>query len=123
MVEENLAELMRRFKEALEQVCEDRPLCASDIQLPIFRPPASPAVTQSIRGYEGGAYDPQTLGVACIVIPSAEFRGANSTGDWGFKPARPLPYPKPLQPSSISMISNRSGPPFPPVRPPAPGSR
>ena len=94
MVEENLAELMRRFKEALEQVCEERPLCASNIQLPIFRPPASPAVTQSIRGYEGGAYDPQTLGVACIVIPSAEFRGSNNTGDFNLKPVThpPLPF-------------------------------
>jgi len=70
------AALERRFKAALDHVHLGG-LQASDLQLPIYASPQ--CCTQPLESYDGGAFDPQKLGVACIVVPSAEFRGANST--------------------------------------------
>ena len=72
----DLAALERRFKRAMDHVHLGG-LHASDLQLPIFASPQ--CCNQPLEGYEGGAFDPHKLGVACIVVPSAEFRGANST--------------------------------------------
>lgn len=68
--------LEQRFKQAMDHVHLGG-LQASDLQLPIYASPQ--CCKQPLEGYEGGAFDPQKLGVACIVVPSAEFRGANST--------------------------------------------
>ena len=63
------------FKDALQHVGRLPP---SGLRLPIFA--SLPTVQQTKEGYEGGEYDPQQLGVACIVVPPLTGRGANTKG-------------------------------------------
>jgi len=79
---------MRRFKQALDHIHETGLLQPSDLQFPIRASP--PTAMQPIPGYEGGALDPQKLGVACMVVPPSQGRGVYSTGEWGLK-AVPTP--------------------------------
>ena len=94
----------RRFKEALDHVLGTGRLRPSDLQLPIWRMSSFPTFRQNLDGYEGGAFDPLTLGVACIVVPSSD-RVASVMGDWNLNPVRTpsLPPPDP-PPASISIL-------------------
>ena len=78
------AGLMRRFKQALDHIRESGRLRPSDLQLPSQASP--PTYTRPIAGYEGGAFDPHTLGVACIVVPPTHGRGPYSKGEFSFNP-------------------------------------
>ena len=65
------AERELQFKQALVHFHETGRLHPSDLQLPIMRG-SPPTYMWFIPGYEGGAYDPERLGVACIVVPPLE---------------------------------------------------
>ncbi|KAJ1485227.1 hypothetical protein T484DRAFT_1794482 [Baffinella frigidus] len=69
----------------LEHIHDTGLLHAADLQLPILASP--PTCVQSIPGYEGGVFDPQKLGVACIVVPPSDCRGPNTLGDFQFTSA------------------------------------
>ena len=70
------ADLERRFKEALKHMHGSGRLHPSDLQLPIQ--PSPPTNVKLIEGYEDGEFNPEKLGVACIVRPPSEGRGANT---------------------------------------------
>ena len=97
-------ELERRIKQALERFRGTGLLHAANLQLPIMRG-APPTNMWFVLGYEGGAYDPAKLGVACIVVPPTDGRGKNTLGDYNLHAVRPpaLPFPPPPPPSSISI--------------------
>ena len=78
------AELMRRFKQALEHVSETGRLHPSDLQLPIQATPQT--AKKLLSGYEGGSFDPLHLGVACIVVPPSLGRCAKAEGGWSLNP-------------------------------------
>ena len=70
----DLRGLLWRIKQALEHVHETGRLRPSDLQLPIY---ASPQYyKQILPGYEGGDFDPERLGAACIVAPPSKGLGA-----------------------------------------------
>jgi len=73
------------FQQALKAIRETGGLRPSDLlQLPVRTSP--PTTLQFIRGYEGGALNPHTPGVACIVVPQEQGRGADYTkGPWHFR--------------------------------------
>ena len=80
------AELMRRFKQALDHVCQTGRLRLADLQLPIRLGPFDTSIS-SVAGYEGGEFDPEKLGVACILVPPTEGRGSNAKGSsWSVNP-------------------------------------
>ena len=97
--------LRRRFKQALEHIDETGRLRPSDLQLPIF---ASPQYyNQPLKGYEGGAFDPEKLGVSYIVVPPKDGRGPNSLlGDWNLNPVPTPPLLTTHLPSSVSILLN-----------------
>jgi len=72
---------MRRIKQALDHIHETGHLCSSDLKLPIKLSPFDTAVSP-IAGYENGEFDPERLGVACIVVPPAEGRGSDTKGTY-----------------------------------------
>ena len=74
-------ELMRRFKQVLEHVGEARRLRPSDLQLPIRLSPFDTSISP-LAGYEGGEFNPESLGLACVVVPPTEGRGSNTKGTW-----------------------------------------
>ena len=86
------ADLMERFKEVLGCVLETRRLRPSDLQLPIRLSPFDTSICP-LSGYEGGEFDPERLGVACIVVPPTEGRGSNTKGSWSVSQAMPPPIP------------------------------
>jgi len=89
MEEDDRPGLEKCFKEALEHVRETGLLHPSDLQLPIqASPPTSMLPTP---GYQGGTFDPQQIGVACIVVPPPEGRAPYSLGDWGLHTVRAPP--------------------------------
>ena len=67
------AGLARRIMRALERIDEAGRLRPSDLQLPIYASPQYYA--QHLQGYESGAFDPERLGAACIIVPPSEGRG------------------------------------------------
>ena len=75
------AELMRQVKQALDRIHETGRLRSSDLQLHIQLAPFDTAI-MPLSGYEGGEFDPERLGTACIVVPPTEGRGSNSKGDY-----------------------------------------
>ena len=80
MEERDSPALVRRFKQALDHVHESGGLRPSDLQLPIY---ASPQYyKQLLPGYEGGAFDPERLGTACIVVPPSTDHGASTPCTW-----------------------------------------
>ena len=101
MQEHDPAGLMRRFEQALEHY-DAGGLHPSDLRLPIWRG-SPPTYMWFLPGYEGGAYDPEKLGVACIVVPPPTGLGANTLGDFCFKavPPPPLPSRAPVCPPVI----------------------
>jgi len=69
-------DLVQRFMQALEHVHESGRLRDSDLQLPIY---ASPQYYKLLlHGYEGGAFDPERLGAAFIVVPPPTGIGPNT---------------------------------------------
>ncbi|KAJ1495319.1 hypothetical protein T484DRAFT_1762975 [Baffinella frigidus] len=66
MEERDPANLRKRFKQALDHFHESGRLRPSDLQLPIQLSPYETSV-HSLTGYEGGEFDPERLGAACIV--------------------------------------------------------
>jgi len=86
MWDRDRAELMRRFKQVLDCVSETRSLRPSDLQLPIRLSPFD-TTTFPLSGYEGGEFDPERLGVACIIVPPTEGRGSNTKGSWSVSQA------------------------------------
>ena len=94
MEERDPAGLRRGFKQALDHFHENGRLRPSDLQLPIMRG-SPPTGMWFIPGYEGGAYDPEKLGVACIVVPPLTGIGSNTMGTWNLKPV-PTPLLDPL---------------------------
>ena len=79
------AELMRRFKQTLDHVCQTGRLSPSDLQLPLQLSPFDTSILP-LTGYEGGEFDPERLGAACIIVPPAEGRGSNTKGTWSVNP-------------------------------------
>ena len=74
MEERDSPALVRRCKQALDHVHESGGLRPSDLQLPIY---ASPQYyKQLLPGYEDGAFDPERLGTACIVVPPSTHQGS-----------------------------------------------
>jgi len=101
MADHDRAGLMRLFKQALD-VRGAGPLHPSHLQLPIMTSP--PTVMQNLAGYEGGAFDPLQLGVACIVVPPSEGRAPNINkgGTWNLNP---VPNPAlPDHPSTLQLL-------------------
>ena len=96
------AELMRLFKQALDRI-HGGDLRASDLQLPIYATP--PCYKQTLPGYEGGAFDPERLGAACIVVPPSQGRGENNQGVYNLNavPPRPSPPDHPPKPQTLSF--------------------
>ncbi|KAJ1479948.1 hypothetical protein T484DRAFT_1748878 [Baffinella frigidus] len=80
MAQYDRAGLERRFKAALEHVRETGSLRPSDMRLPIFAAPLT--ATQFVLGFAGDSFDPQKLGVACIINPQSKGRGPTTKGDW-----------------------------------------
>ena len=102
MEERDPAGLVRRFKQALEHMDETGSLRPSDLQLPIY---ASPQYyKQPLQGYDGGAFDPERLGAACLVVPPAEGRGAYTPCTWNLKVPPPLPS-FPDRPSALQHLA------------------
>ena len=95
------AALMRRIKQALDHVHETGRLRPTDLQLPIY--PSPQYGKQTLQGYEGGEFDPEALGVACIVVPK-DGRGFNP-GDYNLNPVPP-PSPLPDHPSSLQHLNS-----------------
>ena len=85
MDEHDSAALMRLFTKVLEHVRATDPsrLHSSDLELPILE---DPTCKQLLEGHEGGEYDPERLGVACIVVPPLTGRGRNSKGAFNLNP-------------------------------------
>ena len=111
MEEKHPEELERRFKQALDSFHEAGHLRSSDLQLPIMRGPP-PTCKQFLQGYEGDSFDPVKLGVACVVVPPSEGRGANAKGSaWNLNPAStpPLTTPLPSKPPSRPAESLSGG--------------
>ena len=111
MEERDRPGLMRRFKQVLEHVGEARRLHPSDIQLrpsdlqlPIWLSPFDTAISP-LAGYDGGEFDPERLGLACILMPPTEGRGSNTKGSYSLiaVPAPSLHAQPPVcPPSSLS---------------------
>ena len=100
----NTVERERRFHQAVDHVRQHGRLHPSDLQIPIL---TDPYCTQPLLGYEGGSYNPYTLGAACIVVPPSEGRGPNSKGLFN------------CNPDSIAKKKATSVPGFAAVRAPA----
>ena len=83
MAEYDPADLDRRFKQALGHVVETGRLRPSDLQIPIL---TDACFMQPLPGYEGGCYNPYTLGTACIFVPPSKGRGPNTQGDFNVNP-------------------------------------
>ena len=84
MEEHDSEGLMQRFKQALDHIRESGRLHDFDLQLPVVE---DFTFKQRLHGYVGGTYDPEALGVACIVVPPPQGRrGPNSKGDFGLNP-------------------------------------
>ena len=118
LLDMNYQEMERRFKQALDHFNETGRLRPSDLQLPIMEGPP-PTCKQDLEGYEGGVFDPEKLGVACIVVPPSEGRGANEKGStWNLNPVSPVPPPP--APCLTACQAGPSAPPTPCVtaRPP-----
>ena len=82
MEEHDSSALMRLFKQSLDHVRETGRLHSSDLQLPVLD---DPTFMQPLEGYEGDKYDPERLGVACIVVPPGH-RGKNTKGLFNLNP-------------------------------------
>ena len=93
------------IKLALEHVRETGSLLLrpSNLQLPIQLAPYDTSVSP-LKGYEGGEFHPEKLGVACIIVPPTEGAGSNSKGDFGLTIVRTSSAPPPL-------LSDLSSPP------------
>ena len=99
--------LLWRIKQSLEHVYETGRLRPSDLKLPIYACPQY--YKQILPGYEGGAFDPERLGAACIVVPPSKALGANTPCtynpcSWRLKQvptqSKELPVFPPASPSS-----------------------
>ena len=106
MEERDSLALVQRFQQVLDHVCESGGLRPSDLQLPIY---ASPQYyKQLLPGYEGGAFDPERLGTACIVVPPSTDHGASTPCTWN--PCTwslsqvPTPHPLSDHPSSLQHL-------------------
>ena len=84
MADQDRPALERRIMQALEHVRETGLLHPAD---PKFAPirASTPMFKLPIPGYEGGVFDPMTLGAACIVVPPSQ-RGPNTMADFNLKP-------------------------------------
>ena len=90
MEEREPAELRLRFLQALEHVRETLRLHPSDLQLPTY---ASPQYyKQLLAGYEGGAFDPATLGAAYVVVPDTSSARVPNPCTWNLHQV-PTPCP------------------------------
>ena len=84
--------LRQRFKQAIEHIDETGRLRSFDLQLPIYTSPQY--YKQPLPGYDGGAFDPERLGVACIVTPPSTGRGdAWNPCSWNLSQVRDPPLP------------------------------
>jgi len=108
MEERDPAGLRQRFKLALTHFHETGRLHASDLQLPHMNGPP-PTHMWFIPGYEGGALDPEKLGVACIVVPPSTGRGPNTLGSWGLKPVPTTPF-RSILPSCLPSSAIQTAP-------------
>ena len=67
MEERDPTGLRQQLIQALDHVNEAGGLRPSDLQLPIYTSPQY--YKHSLPGYEDGAFDPERIGAACIVVP------------------------------------------------------
>ena len=110
--------LVGRMKQAVDHVHETGGLRPSDLQLPIY---ASPQYNKELLpGYEGGSFDPETLGAACIVVPKS--KGFYTNASWSLNPvpppptfltSRPSPRCLPDRPCAHAMQLETPAPEFP----------
>jgi hypothetical protein len=103
MEQRDRAGLEQRFAAILDHLDVAGRLRPSDLQLPIFASP--PYLKQPLEGYEGGAFDPATLGVACIVVPPTDCLGANSSGDWNLRQVSAPPSFLPDRPAALQHLN------------------
>jgi hypothetical protein len=100
MEERDSARLVRRFKEALDHVHETGVLRPSDLQMPIFTSPQY--YKQLFPGYDGGAFDPEKLGAAYVVVLDTTCKWNPCT--WNLSQQVPTPPSPHDSPSALQQL-------------------
>ena len=102
MWDRDRAELMRQLKRVLEHIHETGRLRPSDLQLPIRLSPFDTAISP-LAGFESGEFDPERLGVACIVMQPTSGRGSNTKGNYRLSQVPTTPS-LPGRPSALQHL-------------------